>query len=104
MEPHNRNCEINHKFQEKDCQLVIADITVGTCEKESKTIILFRNHSSRSPRVFSTIGAGMMARQTARGAVTREEMFMMRKLPKTKVARHLEMLVAYQNNPSEEVI
>ena len=29
---------------------------------------------------------------------------MMRKLPKTKVARHLEMLVAYQNNPSEEVI
>ena len=46
----------------------------------------------------------MMARQTARGAVTREEMFMMRKLPKTKVARHLEMLVAYQNNPSEEVI
>ena len=46
----------------------------------------------------------MMARQTARGAVTREEMFMMRKLPKTKVARHLEMLVAYQNNPSEEAI
>ena len=29
---------------------------------------------------------------------------MMRKLPKTKVARHLKMLVAYQNNPSEEVI
>ena len=46
----------------------------------------------------------MRARQTARGTVAREEMFMMKKLPRTKVARHLEMLVAYQNNPSEEVI
>ena len=46
----------------------------------------------------------MRARQTARGAVAREEMFMMKKLPRTKVAGHLEMLVAYQNNPSKEAL
>ena len=46
----------------------------------------------------------MRARQTARGTVAREEMFMMKKLPRTKVARHLEMLVAYQNNLPEEAI
>ena len=45
----------------------------------------------------------MRARQTARGAVAREEMFMMKKLLRTKVGRHLEMLVAYQNNPSKKL-
>ena len=46
----------------------------------------------------------MRARQTARGAVAREEMFLMRKQLRTKIARHMEMLVAYQKNPSEEAV
>ena len=46
----------------------------------------------------------MRARQTARGAVAREEMFIMKKLPRIKAARHLEMLVAFQNNPSKEAL
>ena len=46
----------------------------------------------------------MRSRLTARGAVAREEMFMMKKLLRTKVARHLEMLVAYQNNPSKKAL
>ena len=72
IEPHFRNCQINHKFQGKDC-----------CEKRKKnTKILFRNYSSRLARAFSTTAASRRATQTARAA---EEMFMMRKLPRTSL-------------------
>ena len=72
------------------------DIIVGNFEK--KKVILFRNYSSILARALTTVGAGRRARQTARAV---EEIFMMRKLPR-KLARHLEMLIAYLSNPSEE--
>ena len=65
MEPHFRNYQINHKFQEKDNGYY--------CWKwrknKVKQKILFRNYSSRLARALSTIRAGRRARACSRRSV-----------------------------------
>ena len=82
MEPHFRNYQINHKFQEKGCGYYCWK----SRKKKVKDETLFRNYSSRLARALSTIRAG--------SAVAVEKMFM-RKLGNT---------VQYLNNSSEETI
>ena len=90
MEQHFMNYQINHEVQEKYRENIIAKNWEKGKEKTDKK---FRKNSSRLARVLSTIRAGK-AREV-------EDMFT-RKLTRNQV--HLEILVPYPNNPSEEAI
>ena len=87
MEPHVRNYQINHKFEEKDSGYYCWKLR----KKKVKHYILFRNCSSRLARALRTI----------RAAWARKEW---KNVYEETSQTYPEILVPQLNNSSEETI
>ena len=94
MEPHFRNYQINHKFQEKDRGYYCWKLR----KKKVKREMIFRDYLSRLARALSTI------REQAGLEQSRERKCLWGNYQELASQTYLEILVPYLNNSSEETI
>ena len=92
MKQYFRNCQINHKWQEKSRKYYCWKLR----KRKVKSGIFFRNYSSRLARILSTIRA-----DRARAV---EEIYTYQEIDQQELDIYMEILMPYLNNLFEEVI